>query len=107
MGDRIERMPLIEQVQDWIYSQTVSKYLTSAECRAVRKGAEKVSEIIMNAPAVDAVLVVRCSECKHDGNCFIKEMLVAEKANDLYCSCGERKGGIKDETECLKKKLKI
>ena len=41
---------------------------------------------------VDAVEVVRCKDCKHQGHCEIEEMLIhGVNGNNPYCSYGERK----------------
>lgn len=48
-------------------------------------------QTILDAPTIDAVPVVRCVECKHNRNCFIKEMIIAEtKQDNPYCSCGAK-----------------
>jgi hypothetical protein len=53
---------------------------------------EEALYIIDSAPNTDAVPVVRCRECKHSRNCFIKEMIIAEtKQDNPYCSCGAKK----------------
>lgn len=50
-----------------------------------------IPNIINNAITADAVPVVRCRECKHNRNCFIKEMIIAEtKQDNPYCSCGAK-----------------
>ena len=51
-----------------------------------------VSELINNAPTVDAVQVVRCKDCKHYedgmmGYCWETQRGVAE---DFFCAYGER-----------------
>lgn len=51
---------------------------------------------VMNAPAVDAVIPVRCKDCKHlmfsdcYGECKIGYMGIVQP--DDFCSRGERKG---------------
>jgi hypothetical protein len=52
---------------------------------------------IQNAPAVDAVEVVRCKECKHcdpeNHHCdhFVGTMIYFPRKPDDFCSYGERK----------------
>ena len=46
---------------------------------------------IYNAPAADVAPVVHCCQCKHDGECAIKLMIVSENGNNPYCSLGKRK----------------
>lgn len=59
--------------------------------------AYKILSMISNAPAVDAVEVVRCNDCKHyalwgDGrfmhHCDRHDCTAYD---DDYCSCGERR----------------
>lgn len=62
-------------------------------------------EIVQEQPAVDAVEVVRCRECKHydtadfDGNilcgCTLHSAML-DITPDSFCSYGERKEGSKD-----------
>ena len=50
---------------------------------------------IIEAPTIDAVEVVRCSECRHkymkDFDMFCPYMVGILKPN-MHCSCGEREG---------------
>lgn len=64
-----------------------------------------VEDMIENAPAVDAVPVVRCRECKywtcvdevnrvHYGDCMNKNALISRHAmpnENYYCADGERR----------------
>ena len=69
---------------------------------SMRGGIRKALRYIEQAPTVDAVLVVRCRECKHydtadfDGNilcgCTLHSAMV-DITPDSFCSYGERKGG--------------
>lgn len=50
--------------------------------------------LIAEAPAVDAVEVVRCKDCKNDGRCSIQDAMnwtPRAEIGDYYCSYGERR----------------
>ena len=53
-----------------------------------------VANILLHAPTVDAVPVVRCKECKWAGGDFVcyRGVMVQHKPED-FCSYGERKEG--------------
>lgn len=64
--------------------------------------ASEVAKAVENAPTVDAVPVVRCSECKHKGwiqePCHGKSIdycrqLERPVDKQFFCGLGERKGG--------------
>ena len=59
--------------------------------------AEDVIMMIKTAPAVDAVPVVRCRECKHLGFCGDATNLEVMGFYG-YCSRGERKEGADNDT---------
>lgn len=72
--------------------------LSKVKPAAIPEGSDYVTEHdVLFAPAVDAVEVVRCKDCKHYswdnifhyGNCNGKMM-----PRFGYCSCGERKAPI-------------
>ena len=57
-------------------------------------------KIINQFPAVDAVPVVRCRECIHDGlptcfTCYIEqhELIFLNHDPEFFCGAGERKDG--------------
>jgi hypothetical protein len=51
-----------------------------------------VNAILHHAPTVDAVEVVRCKYCKHQGHCEIEELVIhGVNGDNPYCSYGERK----------------
>ena len=55
-------------------------------------------DLIDKCPTVDAVPVVRCSECKHyDGKWLCKISGVPSRKPDDFCSHGERKEGADNE----------
>ena len=63
-------------------------------------GIESVLEYAENLPAVDAVLVVRCKDCKHHYDCgghFCNRLgMDCPDDSDFFCSYGERKDGETD-----------
>ena len=105
MNDLISRFALLSDIKESIvFSQRSGE--TSTEMR----GAHKVTDRIKAAPAVDAVAVVRCKDCKHfmgyqdeykrivgaAGDCRLRtircneEDFVRCKSTD-FCSRGERR----------------
>ena len=57
--------------------------------------------MVTNAPAVDAVPVVRCRECKHHHDCethFCDALgMDCPDDSEFFCSYGERKEGADNE----------
>ena len=58
----------------------------------------KARKLIADAPTVDAVEVVRCRDCTHDGlptcfTCYIEqhELIFLNHDPDFFCGAGERK----------------
>lgn len=56
-----------------------------------------VTTLIVNAPTIDAVEVVRCKDCKHryvsgvfTTHYYVCDFLDAENKDDGFCSYGER-----------------
>lgn len=93
MNDLISRSALIE----WAYQSLDDNPHTLSRDRMMhRHEHEHFLVMLGKAPAVDAVPVVRCKDCKycniHEGtpHC-IKAFGSAEVALDDYCSYGERK----------------
>lgn len=57
-----------------------------------------VCDLIDKSPTVDAVAVVRCSECKYNNACFTQSFVESEGVlpfdrDTWFCADGERKGG--------------
>ena len=59
-----------------------------------------VEDMIENAPAVDAVLVVRCKDCKHvyfasnrvpEEQCWVCDLIGLDVTEGWYCADGERR----------------
>lgn len=89
MADLIDRAALLEDIEKTVI-YTARDGVPSAKMR----GANKITDRIKAAPAVDAVEVVRCKECKRYSR---DEMFgggycdgVKKKLND-FCSYGERR----------------
>lgn len=61
-------------------------------------GIETAREIIEQAPAIDAVHVIRCKDCEFwnykdcvvDGNCYC-DMLERYTLENFYCAAGKRR----------------
>lgn len=55
-------------------------------------GIETVLEYAQNLPVIDAVPVVRCSECVHGSICFVEDAFERAGIHDGYCRAGKRRG---------------
>ena len=60
----------------------------------------KARKLIEDAPTVEAVEIVRCRECVHDGlptcfTCYIEqqELIFLNHDPEFFCGAGERKDG--------------
>ena len=91
----IDADKLLENYKKWI------PQLSSKEDEGDRRGVETCIAVLEETPAVDAVPVVRCRECKYRGtdDCIFHikgepadEELLLKLDND-FCSYGERKEG--------------
>lgn len=100
-NDLISRSALIEKIEntDWYHiseSGNLAKGANS-ELHTPLFKADDIFTALENAPAVDAVIPVRCKECKHlmfsdcYGECRIGHMGIIQP--DDFCSRGERKEG--------------
>jgi hypothetical protein len=100
----IDREAAKTAIMNYISEQTVSKYATSAECKAAKSGAEGAFNEIDYIPDADVVEVVRCKDCKHCEMpiCPITGIEVyfcrygikpMEVKDNFYCGHGERKDG--------------
>lgn len=80
-------------IMNCITEQTVSKYATSAECRAARHGADIALFALDSIPTADVVEVVRCKDCSNKGAafCMIGDGLITRENENCYCSYGERR----------------
>jgi hypothetical protein len=90
-NDLISRSALIERLK---IAKSKMKCVING-IKAVDIGA--VIEFVGNAPAVDAVEVVRCKDCKH----YLKAMMFCEHPEGLevpdkmdFCSYGERRSDV-------------
>ena len=85
----ISRKALLEDIEETVIF-TVQKDVQSAEMR----GANKVIDRIKAAPAVDAVEVVRCKDCKYlnaEYRCVNWKGLYDYTKADDFCSYAERR----------------
>ena len=97
MDDLISRSALLADIEESVVFSG-----RSGETSAEMRGAHKVVDRIKAAPAVDAVEVVRCKDCKHYGweqepchgriqrFCRLHKGLVCV-TKDSFCSYGERR----------------
>ena len=85
---------------EYIEREAILKHTTSVEVGAFSEWDVVKVEHIKNAPTVDAVEVVRCSECKHfcpyegeehKGDCAELVGLESCVYEDDFCSYGERR----------------
>ena len=109
-SDMISRKALVKAIlaeRDKISLEVVPRYgfgvpVPERHGQSMRGGIRKALHCVETAPAVDAVEVVRCKDCKHfdDGECTMlsepKERREYERwetivAEDDFCSCGERR----------------
>ena len=94
MADLIDRQALMQNFCGYDLNECVKYGNKTAEQQNNSYSTMMMYEIayeIEDAPAVDAVEVVRCKDCKHraDDLCNLK-MLGIVRAND-FCSYGERR----------------
>lgn len=90
MGDLIERDKIYEAVYDLACkSAGVIGGISEDYAYGLREAAHMIEE----APAVDAVPVVLCKDCKywHKGDCYRMGL----KSSHDFCSYGEKKGEAK------------
>lgn len=99
--DLISKSALLADIEESIVF-SVKNGQPSAEIR----GANKITDRIKAAPAVDAVEVVRCKDCKHAGKheviffpghipCGLRMQPTIVKPDD-FCSYGERRSDDAD-----------
>lgn len=87
-NDLISRSALLEAMRSVIDDSTCPMHI-----------AAEIDQIIDFAPAVDAVEVVRCKECKHciclsrryRGDIACSKLHTDNIYPDFYCGCGERR----------------
>lgn len=114
MAEYIEREALLHDIEQSVV-YTVREKITSAEMRGARKVIERIkcapavepiyiheptkSEFKRMAAQMDYAPVVRCKDCKYykpdeyECGCECDSGLVYVKANDDFCSYGERRTG--------------
>lgn len=99
MNDLISRSALLERL--------AFKRMGSMQ-RNTYPGLESAIAQVKKAPAVDAVEVVRCKDCKHSYKgsphglmceCPVGGQNTSLLGGDDFCSCGERRADDADRTE--------
>lgn len=95
-NDLIHRGALIDKIDEKIYNVPYNN-----NCATIRSGMEQILSTVEDAPAVDAVEVVRCHECQNHtedpetGKLYCRKPLgcmgCIEVKPDDFCSRGERK----------------
>jgi hypothetical protein len=101
MDGYIDRKSLMENIHETVlFTVRENEKLPTAQMR----GANKVIDRILRAPAADVVEVVRCKNCIHWGGvtfgniCRRWSAPLAGMKNctqpDDFCSCGERRDGV-------------
>lgn len=99
-NDLISRPPLLKTYKNWL------PQLTKPEDAGDRTGVETCIAVLEDAPAVDAVEVVRCKDCKHRGivrecpMCYTEDSYdedygfdywdVDKTVDEGFCHCGEK-----------------
>ena len=101
----IDADKLLENYKKWI------PQLSSKEDEGDRRGVETCIAVLEDTPAVDAIPVVRCRECKHhrdkneqERQYLVEDILICTSPDatddcwnavwpDHFCSYGERKEG--------------
>ena len=88
--DVIDRKTLLKTYKNWLLQ------LEGEEDKGDRRGVETCIAVLEDAPAIDAVSVVRCKDCKYYSRkyCTVESILdythIEREPND-FCSFGERK----------------
>lgn len=98
MYDLISREAAVQLLRDKASGYKVSMFLTSGECHVARVVATECAADIKNLPAVDAVEVVRCKDCKYRGDAYECPKHFAHyhgedsdfTVDDGYCELGEK-----------------
>lgn len=66
--------------------------IISERAEVVARCVEIARRLINKAPAVDAVEVVRCKDCKHRDTVYCAmDIDILDVADDMFCSFGERR----------------
>ena len=89
----IDADAVLAEIMDFIdeYSEVDGSGLHNPKWCAM----EEAKDVILNAPTVDAVPVVRCKDCKyqHMDTEFCKPCIKAKTRGIWFCADGERRGG--------------
>ena len=87
MNDLISRSALIEKCCDDC-NYPMKKHCKDDPCPTIH--------VVMDAPTVDAVQVVRCKDCKHNEAVYIPLL----KAEQMFCKLHKGLAGINEESFC-------
>lgn len=80
MTDLISRSAAIDRIAEFLGPKGLDEWEVMVAIR----------EIIENAPAVDAVPVVRCECCALHGHCVVEDSFTLAGFTDGYCRAGKR-----------------
>ena len=90
MGDLIRREELL--TSQFVHTECYLQANKDRHYDVYKKGwNDALQAAYDNAPAVDAVEVVRCKDCKWHTDNFCNNFNVIGFGNDDFCSLGERK----------------
>lgn len=93
MGDLIRREELL--TSQFVHTECYLQANKDRHYDVYKKGwNDALQAAYDNAPAVDAVEVVRCRECKWHMDKFCNNFNVIGFDNDDFCSMGERKTDV-------------
>ena len=104
MSDLISREALIEDGNNtrvWVTGWNENPSLAH---QVLKEQGATFKKLVLEAPAVDAVEVVRCKDCKHYGTntvsklktCYVHILTPHPMPEDAFCSYGEPRGERKE-----------
>lgn len=74
--------------------KAIGRYYAEWEKQDISDGAQDrdwLKQCIDEAPAIDAVPVVRCKDCVSHGNCLTEDTFRIARIENPYCCGGKRK----------------
>ena len=74
--------------------KAIGRYYAEWEKQDISDGAQDrdwLKQCIDEAPAIDAVPVVRCKDCVSHGNCLTEDTFRIARIENSYCCGGKRK----------------
>lgn len=94
MNEYIDRKQLLQDIEDCVVFSARPEKVPTKEMIGARRVVERIKE----APAIDAVEVVRCKDCKHwavleecGHYCSHWGNMMTDTLEDDFCSNGERR----------------